>query len=50
MPALSRKKEQSFRKGMVEDTIKTFKPLVERQQDEEVKPIYRSGFYRSSEH
>ena len=30
------KKEQSFRKGTVEDVIKTFKSLVERQQNEEV--------------
>ena len=43
------KKEQSFRKGTVEDVIKTFKSLVERQQDEEVRAIYRSGPYRLSD-
>ena len=37
------KKEQSFRKGTMEDVIKTFKSLMERQQDEEVKDIYKSG-------
>ena len=42
------KKEQSFRKGTVEDVIKTFNPLVERQQDEKVRAIYRSGLYRLS--
>ena len=40
------KKEQSFKKEAMEDAIKTFKPLVERQQDEEVRAIYRSGPYR----
>ena len=34
------KKEQSFRKGTVEDVIKTFKSLEEGQQDEEVRAIY----------
>ena len=43
------KKEQSFRKGTVEDVIKTFKSLVERQQDEEGRAIYRSGPYRMSD-
>ena len=43
------KKEQYFRKGTVEDVIKTFKSLVERQQDEEVRAIYRSGPYRLSD-
>ena len=43
------KKEQSSRKGTVEDVIKTFKSLVERQQDEEVRAIYRSGPYRLSD-
>ena len=43
------KKEQSFRKGTLEDVIKTFKSLVERQQDEEVEAIYRSGPYRLSD-
>ena len=43
------KKEQSFRKGTVEDVIKTFKSLVERQQDEEVRAIYRSAPYRLSD-
>ena len=44
-----KKKEQSFKKGTVEDVIKTFKSLVERQQDEEVRAIYRSGPYRLSD-
>ena len=43
------KKEQSFRKGIVEDVMKTLKSLVERQQDEEVRAIYRSGPYRLSD-
>ena len=43
-------KEQSFRKGTVEEVIKAFKSLVERQQDEEVRAFYRSGPYRSSDH
>ena len=34
------KKEQSFRKGTVENVIKTFKSLEEGQQDEEVRAIY----------
>ena len=34
MPALPKK---SFRKGTVEDVIKTFKSLLETQQDEEVR-------------
>ena len=42
MPALPRK-EQSFRKGTVKDVIKTFKSLVERQQNEEMRAIHRSG-------
>ena len=33
----------------MEDVIKTFKSLVERQQDEEVRAIYRSGPYRLSD-
>ena len=33
------KKKQSFRKGTVEDVIKTFKLLVERQQHEEMRAI-----------
>lgn len=37
------KKEHSFRKGTVEDVIKTFKSLVEEQQDEQVRAIYRSS-------
>ena len=44
------KKAQSFRKGTVEDVIKAFKSLVERQQDEEVRAFYRSGPYRVSDH
>ena len=43
------KKEQSFRKGTVEDVAKTFKSLVKRQQDEEVRAIYISGLYRLSD-
>ena len=39
MPALPRKKEQSFTKERVEDVIKTFNSLVERQQDGEVSAI-----------
>ena len=34
----------------MENVIKTFKSPVERQQDEEVRAIYRSGPYRLSEH
>ena len=30
----------------MEDVIKTFKSLVDRQQDDEVRAIYRSGPYR----
>ena len=33
----------------MEDVVKTFKSLVERQQDEEVRAIYRSGPYRFSD-
>ena len=33
------KKEQSFRKGTVEDVVKAFLSHIERQQDEEVIPI-----------
>ena len=33
------KEKQSFRKGTVEDVIKTFKLLVERQQHEEMRAI-----------
>ena len=43
------KKEQPFRKGTVEHVIKTFKSLVERQQNEEGRAIYRSGPYRMSD-
>ena len=43
------KNEQSFKKGTVEDVIKTFKSLLERQQDEKVRAIYRSGPYRLSD-
>ena len=43
------KKEQSFRKGTLEDVIKTFKSLMERQKDEEVRASYRSGPYRLSD-
>ena len=42
-------KEQSFRKGTVKNVIKTFKSLVERHQDEEVRTIYRSDPYRLSD-
>ena len=42
------KKEQSFRKETVEGVIKTFKSLVETQEDEEVRAIYRSGSYKST--
>ena len=42
------KKKQSFRKGIVEDVIKTFTSLVGKQQEEEVRAIYRSGPYRLS--
>ena len=45
----SKKKEQSFRKGTVLDVIKTFKSLVKRQQNEEVRAIDRSGPYRLSD-
>ena len=44
------KKEQYFRKGIVEDVMKRFKSLEERQQDEEVRAIYWSGPYRLSDH
>ena len=44
------KNEQSFRKGTVEDVIKMFRSLVERQQDEEVRAIYRSSLHRLSDH
>ena len=44
------KKEQHFRKGIVEDVMKRFKSLEERQQDEEVRAIYWSGPYRLSDH
>ena len=40
------KKEQSFRKGKLEDVIKTFKSLVKRDEDEKVRAIYRSSLYR----
>ena len=43
------KKEQSFRKGTVKYVIKTFKSLVQRRQDEEVRAIYRSNPYRLSD-
>ena len=44
------KKEQSFRKETLEDVINAFKsPLVERQQDEEVRTIYGSCAYRLSD-
>ena len=43
------KRGQSFRKGTMEDVIKTCKSLVERQQDEEVRANYRSGPYRLSD-
>ena len=43
------KKEQSFRKGTLEDVIKTFKSLVERPKYEEVRASYRSGPYRLSD-
>ena len=33
----------------MEDVAKTFKSLVERQQEEEVRAIYRSGLYRLSD-
>ena len=33
----------------MEDVAKTFKLVVERQQDEEVRAIYRSGLYRLSD-
>ena len=42
-------KEQSFRKGTVDDVTKTFKSLVEGQQDEEVRAIYRTGLNRLSD-
>ena len=43
------KKEQSFSKGTMEDVVKTFKSLVERQQEEEVRAIYKSGLCRLSD-
>ena len=41
MQALPRK--GTVEKGTVKDVIKTFKSLVERQQNEEMRAIYRSG-------
>ena len=43
------KKLESFRKGTVQNVIKTFNLLVEREQYEEVRSIYRSGPYRLSD-
>ena len=43
------KKEQSFRKGTLEDVIITFKSLVERQLNKEMRAIYKSGPYRLSD-
>ena len=49
MLALPRKGRGLTRKGTVCDVIKTFKSLVERQKDKEVRAIYRSGPYRLSD-
>ena len=49
MLALPRKGRGLTRKGTVYDVIKTFKSLVERQKDKEVRTIYRSGPYRLSD-
>ena len=47
MSALPRKERAIFSKT-VEDVIKTFKSLVERQEDEAVRAIYGSSPYRLS--
>ena len=44
------KKERCLRKGTVKDAKKMLKSLVERQQNEEVRAIYRFGPYRLSHH
>ena len=49
MLALPRKGRGLTRKETVYDVIKTFKSLVERQKDKEVRAIYRSGPYRLSD-
>ena len=43
------KKKQSFREETVEDFIKTFKSIVERQQDKEARAIFNSGPHRLSD-
>ena len=40
--------EQSYKKGTVADAISTLKKLVDRQEDDEVRVIYRSGPYHLS--
>ena len=42
------KMEQSYKKGTVADAISTLKKLVDRQEDDEVRVIYRSGPYHLS--
>ena len=49
MLALPRKGRGLTRKETVYNVIKTFKSLVERQKDKEVRAIYRSGPYRLSD-
>lgn len=44
-----KRKKQSFREETVEDFIKTFKSIVERQQDKEARAIFRSGPHRLSD-
>ena len=47
--SITQKKKQSFRKETVEDFIKTFKSILERQQDKEARAIFRSGLHRLSD-
>ena len=45
-PILQEKMEQSYKKGTVADAVSTFKKLVDRQEDDEVRAITGSGPYR----
>ena len=38
--------EQSYKKGTLADVVSTFKKLVDRQEDDEVRAITGSGPYR----
>ena len=40
--------EQSYKKGTVADVISTLKKVVDRQEDDEVRGVYRSDPYRLS--